>query len=368
MSIAASSRVERLAAAMAPIQRMVDSPIFARRGAPGVADFMVGNPQEMPLTDFVDVLRRNAEPQDKNWFAYKLSEPEARIPVARSLTRLTGLDWGPEDVFMTNAGFGALTVTLRAITEPGDEVIYLSPPWFFYELLIAAADAIPVRLNLAPPVFDLEPEAIAAAITPRSVINMVASGQTVARRLTVAEGLTVSEVFQLLESAEGLVGALPPPPPEGSLLPETYFYAFGDQRAEMVKRMQRAMQTALAELWPRRVPDLPFEGREEALTLPTRRAMRRGLSVTGGVITSAGIVLAGTFSVLAVLPLVALTQIGITVAFGVLLDTFVVRSILVPALTFELGGRIWWPSALSRHTRDASAPTGTVHRVTPRTR
>jgi len=108
--------------------------------------------------------------------------------------------------------------------------------------------------------------------------------------------------------------------------------------------------------------------REEALTLPTRRAMRRGLSVTGGVITSAGIVLAGTFSVLAVLPLVALTQIGITVAFGVLLDTFVVRSILVPALTFELGGRIWWPSALSRHTRDASAPTGTVHRVTPRTR
>ena len=108
--------------------------------------------------------------------------------------------------------------------------------------------------------------------------------------------------------------------------------------------------------------------REEALTLPTRDAMLRGLAVTGGVITSAGIVLAGTFSVLAVLPLVALTQIGITVAFGVLLDTFVVRSILVPALTFELGGRIWWPSSLSRHTRDASAPTGTVHRVTPRTR
>ena len=77
--------------------------------------------------------------------------------------------------------------------------------------------------------------------------------------------------------------------------------------------------------------------REEALALPTREAMLKGLAVTGGVITSAGIVLAGTFSVLAVLPLVALTQIGITVAFGVLLDTFVVRSILVPALTFELG-------------------------------
>ena len=168
MSIAASSRVERLAAAMAPIQRMVDSPIWGRRGAPGVADFMVGNPQEMPLPDLVDVLQRNAQPQDKNWFAYQMNEPKARIPVATSLKRLTGLEWDPEDVFMTNAGFGALAVTIRAITEPGDEVIYLSPPWFFYELLIAAADAIPVRLNLAPPEFDLDTEAIAAAITPRT--------------------------------------------------------------------------------------------------------------------------------------------------------------------------------------------------------
>ena len=91
--------------------------------------------------------------------------------------------------------------------------------------------------------------------------------------------------------------------------------------------------------------------REEALALPTRDAMLKGLAVTGGVITSAGIVLAGTFSVLAVLPLVALTQIGITVAFGVLLDTFLVRSVLVPALTFELEERVWWPSALSRGRR-----------------
>ncbi len=88
--------------------------------------------------------------------------------------------------------------------------------------------------------------------------------------------------------------------------------------------------------------------REEAQSKPTKEAMLKGLAVTGGVITSAGIVLAGTFSVLAVLPLVALTQIGITVALGVLLDTFVVRSILVPALTFSLDRRTWWPSALGR--------------------
>ena len=95
--------------------------------------------------------------------------------------------------------------------------------------------------------------------------------------------------------------------------------------------------------------------REEALVRPTRDAMLRGLAVTGGVITSAGIVLAGTFSVLAVLPLVALTQIGITVAFGILLDTFVVRSILVPGLTFDMDARTWWPSVLGRRRSEAVA-------------
>ncbi len=88
--------------------------------------------------------------------------------------------------------------------------------------------------------------------------------------------------------------------------------------------------------------------REEAHRMPTRDAMLLALAVTGGVITSAGVVLAGTFAVLAVLPLIALTQLGITVALGVLLDTLVVRSILVPALTFELGERTWWPSRIRR--------------------
>ncbi len=88
--------------------------------------------------------------------------------------------------------------------------------------------------------------------------------------------------------------------------------------------------------------------REEARTKPTRDAMLTALAVTGGVITSAGIVLAGTFAVLAVLPLVALTQLGVTVAFGVLLDTLVVRSVLVPALTFDLGERTWWPGRAAR--------------------
>jgi RND superfamily putative drug exporter len=88
--------------------------------------------------------------------------------------------------------------------------------------------------------------------------------------------------------------------------------------------------------------------REEAQRHGTREGTLRGLAVTGAVITGAGIVLAGTFSALAVLPLVILTQIGFIVAFGVLLDTFLVRSVIVPAAVIDIGRRVWWPSALAR--------------------
>jgi RND superfamily putative drug exporter len=84
--------------------------------------------------------------------------------------------------------------------------------------------------------------------------------------------------------------------------------------------------------------------REESLEQGTPRGVLVGLTVTGGVITSAGVVLAATFGALATLPLLFLQQIAFIVAFGVLLDTLVVRSLLVPAITRNLGGRVWWPS------------------------
>ena len=86
--------------------------------------------------------------------------------------------------------------------------------------------------------------------------------------------------------------------------------------------------------------------REESFKIGTRAGVIKGLTVTGGVITSAGIVLAATFGVLGVLPLVFLAELGFAVAFGVLLDTIVVRSLLVPALVREIGPKIWWPSKL----------------------
>lgn len=90
--------------------------------------------------------------------------------------------------------------------------------------------------------------------------------------------------------------------------------------------------------------------REESLKHGTHDGIIRGLVITGGVITSAGLVLAATFSALAVIPILFLAQIAFIVAFGVVLDTFVVRSLLVPALTYDLGQVIWWPSKLSHQT------------------
>ncbi|MFE9652478.1 MMPL family transporter [Micromonospora sp. NPDC006431] len=92
--------------------------------------------------------------------------------------------------------------------------------------------------------------------------------------------------------------------------------------------------------------------REESVRRGTRAGVLAGLAVTGGVITSAGIVLAATFSALAVLPLVVLVELGVAVAIGVLLDTIVVRSLLVPALAYDIGPKVWWPSRLSRANRD----------------
>jgi RND superfamily putative drug exporter len=86
--------------------------------------------------------------------------------------------------------------------------------------------------------------------------------------------------------------------------------------------------------------------REESMKIGTRAGVIKGLTVTGAVITSAGIVLAATFAVLGLLPLVPLAQLGFAVAFGVLLDTIIVRSILVPALVHEIGPKVWWPSKL----------------------
>jgi RND superfamily putative drug exporter len=88
-----------------------------------------------------------------------------------------------------------------------------------------------------------------------------------------------------------------------------------------------------------------------------REGMLRGLTATGGVITSAGILLAAVFAVLGVLPLVVLAQLGIVICVGVLLDTLLVRTVLVPALTFALGEHFWWPRRIAPRTSLSGPPS-----------
>jgi len=107
----------------------------------------------------------------------------------------------------------------------------------------------------------------AAAISPRAAAALIASGHVVRHRLTVPEGLTSLEVVALLRQQEALDGAVDGAPPEGSLLPDTYFYVLGDHRQELLTRMRRAMDRALASAWTKRSPELSLSTPEEALTL-----------------------------------------------------------------------------------------------------
>src|SRR5258706_10117391 len=169
-------RVRRAHASIATISEFVGkyNRRLAELGAEA-CDFAVGNPQTVALPGFVDALRAAAMPQNPSWFAYKMSEPSSRDVVRAALARLTGLDFPPENIFMTNGATGALLVTMTALTEAGDEVIFNKPPWFFYEGMVWMAGGTPVGVDVQPDSFDLDVDAIGRAITARTKYVIVNS-------------------------------------------------------------------------------------------------------------------------------------------------------------------------------------------------
>lgn len=161
-----------------------DTPFFAfltrsewsrRAGEEGICDFVTGEPQEMPIEGYVEALAKWTKPSDPHWFGYKTSEPGARAIVAESLNTRLGAEFLPDQIHMTNGSIAGLTVALRAVVDPDDEVIFLSPPWFGYEPMIKGRGARPVRVKLEPPLFDLDVPNVAGAITERTRAILVNS-------------------------------------------------------------------------------------------------------------------------------------------------------------------------------------------------
>ena len=101
----------------------------------------------------------------------------------------------------------------------------------------------------------------------RSVVASLAAGRTLDRRLTIPEGVTSAAIVELINAAPALSGTLDGVPAEGSLLPETYHYSYGDRRAELIARMQEAMARTVAELWPKRAAGLPLVSAQQAVIL-----------------------------------------------------------------------------------------------------
>ncbi len=153
---------------LAPVSFFMGSSYAKRAGDPGISDFVAGNPHDMPLPELAEAFRKWSVPQHKDWFAYTDNHPTARESVAGTLSAERGETYDPEDIFLVPGTFGALSVSLRVIVDKGDEVLYISPPWFFYEAMIMLAGASPTRVVTKPPEFDLDLDAVAAAITPRT--------------------------------------------------------------------------------------------------------------------------------------------------------------------------------------------------------
>lgn len=200
-----SSRIRAADAAFARVGRFYFASRYGeKRGSPGIADFTFGNPHEMPLGGLVAAIRDNAVPHDKNWFAYKTSEPEPTAFLADRLSEELSLPFAPPDIALTAGAFAAIMVAFHLVLDAGDEAIYAEPAWFCYEPMLAAADCVARPILLKPPRFDLDLDALDAAIGPRTRLVIVNTPHNPTGRIYDRDTLTA--LADLLERASVRIG------------------------------------------------------------------------------------------------------------------------------------------------------------------
>jgi aspartate aminotransferase len=164
-----SSTVARLVPVVGPLLAfMTQWETRLRAAGEAACDFVAGNPREPPIEGYVEALQRWVVPRRRDWFAYLLNEPRAQAAAAASLRERLGLPFEDQDIALTNASIAALAVALRAICDAGDEVVLISPAHFIYEPLAIAAGASAICARVDMGTFDLDLDAIAAALSTRT--------------------------------------------------------------------------------------------------------------------------------------------------------------------------------------------------------
>jgi aspartate aminotransferase len=172
--------------------------VWAANG-PGVSNFLFGNPHEMAPQAYVDALVAGSTPTSPDHFAYQMNEEGSVEVVASGLADRFGIPFTPQDVAMTNGNFSGLSICLHLAAGPGDEVVYVSPPWFFYETLILEAGATPVRVQADRSTWDLDLQAISDAIGPKTAAIIVNSPNNPTGRIYPPE--TLDALASLLTEA-----------------------------------------------------------------------------------------------------------------------------------------------------------------------
>jgi aspartate aminotransferase len=200
-----SSRIRAADTAFSTVKAFYTSSRYAqRRFDRGVSDFTFGNPHEFPLPGLVDAIREHARPHDKNWFAYKASEEAPQAFLAEHVGRELGLAFAPADIALTTGAFAAIMVAFHHVLDAGDEAVFSEPAWFCYEPLLLAAAAVPRKVALKAPTFDLDLGAIDAAIGPKTRLVIVNTPHNPTGRIYTRE--TLEEVADLLERASARIG------------------------------------------------------------------------------------------------------------------------------------------------------------------
>jgi aspartate aminotransferase len=200
-----SKRVHLADAAFAAVRDFYMSSRYAeQRDDPDICDFTFGNPHEMPLGGLVSAIRERAVPHNKDWFAYKTSEAAPQAYLAGCVSRELGLAFEPADIALTAGAFAAIMVAFRLVLDAGDEAVFSEPAWFCYEPMLLAADAIPRKVRLTAPRFDLDLAAIEKAIGPRTRLVIVNSPHNPTGRIYGRD--TLKALAELLERASARFG------------------------------------------------------------------------------------------------------------------------------------------------------------------